>query len=208
MLIGEGQEWSSGESQAWEILSQFASDDVCRKANARFDELSGHYVLPMFNAKMSVSPRDRQIWGDSWLSSHLLTELPHYSRLSTLWYLIQAKDLPLSGNLINPREANGGLIFAQGSHMLPLDRIIEKYSQDIHGFLQRGSVLGAEPLQYGDASLKLFPFPRIPVTLVLWKDDEEFPARADILFDSTCSVHLPPDIIWSTAMMTTLLMLQ
>jgi hypothetical protein len=49
--------------------------------------------------------------------------------------------------------------------------------------------------------------PRIPVTLILWLSDEEFPARADLLFDSTCEIHLPLDILWSIAMMTILVFL-
>ena len=62
-------------------------------------------------------------------------------------------------------------------------------------------------MNHGDASVKIFPFPRVPVVLLIWKHDEEFPARADILFDSTCSEHLPTDIIWSTAIMSILVML-
>ncbi len=49
--------------------------------------------------------------------------------------------------------------------------------------------------------------PKIPVTLILWLQDEEFPARADLLFDSSCELHVPIDIIWSIAMMSTLVML-
>jgi hypothetical protein len=62
-------------------------------------------------------------------------------------------------------------------------------------------------MDYGDTSVRLFPFPRVPVVLIIWKQDKEFPARADILLDSTCSEHLPTDIIWSTAMMSILTML-
>ena len=207
MLIGTGQDWLDGEEQAWQRLSQLAYTNVCRNAKADFDEISGHYALPVFNAKVFISPGGRRIWGDSWIADLLLNELPNYSRLSALWYLLQARDIPLSGNLINPREVNGGLIFAQGSHMLPLDKIVERYGNDVQGLIQRGITLGGEQLDYGDASVRLFPFPRVPVVLLIWKDDGEFPARADILFDSTCSQHLPTDIIWSIAMMTILLVL-
>jgi hypothetical protein len=41
----------------------------------------------------------------------------------------------------------------------------------------------------------------------LWLEDDEFPARLDLLFDSTCAMHLPTDIIWSIAMMSVLIML-
>ena len=60
---------------------------------------------------------------------------------------------------------------------------------------------------YGDASLRLFPFPRVSVTIIVWKGDKEFASRADLLLDSTCELHLPVDIVWSTAMMSVLVML-
>ena len=207
MLIGTGQDWLDGEEQAWQRLSQLAFTNVCRNAKAGFDEASGHYVLPVFNSNVFISPGGRRIWGDSWIADLLLNKLPHYSRLSALWYLLQAKDIPLSGNLVNPREVKGGLIFAQGSHMLPLDKVVEQYGNDVQRLIQRGITFGGEQLDYGDASVRLFPFPRVPVVLLIWKDDGEFPARADILFDSTCSQHLPTDIIWSIAMMSILLVL-
>ena len=121
--------------------------------------------------------------------------------------MIHSKDIPLSGNLVNPREVSGGLIFTQGSHVLPLNRLVEKYGSDVEQFVNTGISLGGEQMTYGDASVRLFPFPRVPVVLIIWKHDKEFPARADILLDSTCSEHLSTDIIWSTAMMSILLML-
>jgi hypothetical protein len=54
------------------------------------------------------------------------------------------------------------------------------------------------------SSLKLLPMPRIPVAIILWLEDEEFPPRAVLLLDSTCELQLPLDIIWSIAMMSVL----
>ena len=81
------------------------------------------------------------------------------------------------------------------------------YGNDIKQFVKRGISLGGEQMNHGDASVKLFPFPRVPVVLIFWEYDKEFPSRADILFDSVCSKHLPTDIIWATAMMSILVML-
>lgn len=206
MQVGEGQDWAEGEQQAWELLSYLDSESVCLRAQAEYNETGGCYILCMFGGMVSVSPKSKEIRGDSEIAELILKQLPHYSRLSILWYLVSAKDIPLSGILINPRGVNGGLIFASGSHVLPLDKLIERYGNDIDGFVRKGITLGGERLDYGDASLKLTPLPRVPLTLILWKADEEFPARADILFDSTCSSHLPTDIIWSTAMMSILVM--
>jgi len=41
--------------------------------------------------------------------------------------------------------------------------------------------------------------PRIPITVVIWAKDEEFDARAPILFDDTASEHLPLDGLFVAA---------
>ncbi len=207
MLIGEEKDWLDGVEQAWEVLTSLSTEGVCRKTKADFDESAGYYILRLFNEKAYVSIKERRIWGDSKISDLILNELSHYSVLAVLWYLVQAKDINLSGNLINPREVNGGLIFTQGTHELPLNRLVEKYSNDIEQFVNRGISLGGEQMNYGDVSVRLFPFPRVPVVFIIWKHNKEFPAHAHILLDSTCREHLPTDIIWSTAMMSILSML-
>ena len=116
-------------------------------------------------------------------------------------------DIPLTGSLVQPGNVKGGDIFFRGTHVLPLDKLALKYGNDTGGFLKRGTDLGGVPMNYGDASVKLFPFPRLPVVLILWQEDDEFPSRADILFDSTCEFHLALDILWSTAMESLLIMM-
>ncbi len=144
MLTGERQDWLKGEERAWEILALLDPEDVCHKTKVDFDESAGYYILPLFNGKAYISLKERYIWGDSKVADLVLNELPHYSKLSALWYLIQAKDIPLSGNLVSPREVNGGLIFSQGSHVLPLNRLVEKYGKDVERLVRRGVSLGGE----------------------------------------------------------------
>ena len=207
MSVDEEQDWLEGEKRAWQRLSDLTPASVCRNAKADYNEASGHYVLPLFNTEISISPKDRSIRGHSGTADMLLNELSQYSRLASLCYLSGAKDIPLSGNLINPRQLSGGQMFIQGSHVLPLDRIVARYSHDVNAFVQRGTNFGSEQLAYGDTSIRLMPFPRVPVVLIIWKGDGEFPARAEILFDANCSQHLSTDIIWATAMMSIMMML-
>jgi len=207
MLVGEGHDWNEGEERAWDALAGLDPDDVSRRAHVVYDRSRGAYLLPLFNKEMSVRPGDRRISGNSPQADLLLDRLGDYAPLSILWYLIQAKDVPPSGSLVNPSHTSEGRMFFAGAHALPLDRLVRRYGNDARGFLHRGCELGGEQLDFGDASLRLFPFPRVPVVVLLWTRDEEFPARADLLFDSTCSIHLPMDILWATAMMTVLVML-
>jgi hypothetical protein len=198
---------SSGEEKVWEALANLDPGDVCRRAQTVFDRAEGLYTLKSFNRNISVSPRDKKFFSSGVKNDALLQRLGYFSRLSFLWYLVNAKDIPLSGKFVRPADLKGGQLFFRGTHVIPLERLAEIYCSDIKGFIMKGKGLGAEKLTFGDASIKLLPLPRVPVVLILWGGDEEFPARADLLFDSSCEFHLPLDIIWSVAMMSVLIMM-
>ena len=55
--------------------------------------------------------------------------------------------------------------------------------------------LKAEPCEYGDASVSIRILPNVPVVFVIWGRDDEFEARASILFDETTSRQLPLDAL-------------
>jgi len=46
-------------------------------------------------------------------------------------------------------------------------------------------LFGATTSSIGDSSVRIQAFPKVPITLVIWKGDEEFPSDGTILFDSS-----------------------
>jgi hypothetical protein len=198
---------SSGEEKAWRILRGLDPFDVCRNASVVFDEKNRYYILRSFCIDFSVIPEEKIIKGATHQGETIIKKYSYFFIHSCLWYLINAKDIPLTGRLIKPVNIKGGEMFFRGSHVLPLDNMAKKYGDDKEAFIKKGEELCAEVLDYGDASLKILPMPRIPVTLILWLKDEEFPPRADLLLDSTYELQLPLDILWSIAMLSILVMI-
>jgi hypothetical protein len=198
---------SPGENKAWEILATLDPDDVCRAAIVSYDRVPERYIVRSFGMDFLVAPKDRTISSAAPESDVLLKRLGYFFKLSILWYLVSAKDIACTGRLVKLQNVKGGEIFTKGSHILPLDKVAQKFGKDKEGFLKKGTGLGGEAVKYGDASVKLYPFPRVAAVLMLWLEDEEFPARADLMFDSTCGIQLATDIIWSIAMMCVLVML-
>ncbi len=197
-----------GEDKAWETLASLQPDFVCKASSVIFDAERDAYVIKSFGMDFTVSSKNRSITSDSEGSAPLLQRLSYFFRLSVLWYLVSVKDITCTGRLTKLEQIRGGEAFTRGSHILPLESIAVKYGKDKKGFMQRGILLGAQqPVSLADISIQLWPLPRIPVILSLWLENEEFPARIDLLLDSTCDLQLPPDIIWSVAMMTSLMML-
>lgn len=198
---------AAGEEKAWEVLAAMDPKDVCRAASVQVDAVSGAYRVASYGMEFLVSARERSIAGNAQGSEVLLQRLGEFFRLSLLWYLVSAKDIPCTGRLTRIEHIKGGEAFSRGSHVLPLGKLAGKYGNNKDGFIEKGKRLGGEVQNYGDAAVRLYPFPRVPVVLTLWLADEEFPARADLLLDSSCDLQLPPDITWSIAMMSVLVML-
>jgi hypothetical protein len=196
-----------GEKEAWGILSDLDPRDVETRAGAVFYPDTSAYRLRCLGQEILVSLTARDIAGFSVWSRFLIKELGEYSRLAILRYLIHAKNLPLSGRLVKPSDLPGGDFFSKGTHVLPLNKITSRFEHDFDGFIETGKSLGGSQVEYGDVSLMLPPFTRVPVVIILWAGDDEFPSKLSLLFDSSCTSHAATDILWSTAMMTIEMML-
>jgi hypothetical protein len=198
---------SPGADKAWNLLQGLDHSVVCRNASVAFDQNSGSYIVRSFCYDFYVNATDRTIKSPSEAGEHIVRKYDYFFVHACLWYLIHVRDIPLSHKLIQPLNIKGGEVFFRGSHALPLENIAQRYGDDRTAFLNKGKEICAALPSYGDASLKLFPFPRMPVFLILWLKDDEYPPRADLLFDSNCEAQVPLDIIWSIAMVSLLVML-
>lgn len=197
----------TGEDKAWELVKDLDPADVCRNARAVFNHHLGSYILKSFGMDINVEPQNKGLHCDGPNGTLLLEKIGYFSKVSILWYLVGARDILPSGNLIKPENLKGGLIFFRGTHVLPLDRLASRYQDCKERFLSRAKELGGDRLDYGDASVRLFPLPRVPVVIILRRGDDEFPPAADLLFDSTCQLHLALDVLWAVAMQSILIMM-
>jgi hypothetical protein len=196
-----------GEAKAWETLAGLKPKDVCSGAKAAYDEAARAYTIKSFGIDFTVSPDAKTIASGDPGAGLFLERYKDFFKLAVLWYMTSAKDIPATGRLIRPLDVKGGQRFFSGTHVLPLHRIEDRFGRDKAAFIEQGLRFGSEIASYGDAAVRLYPLPRVPVTLILWLQDEEYPARATLFFDSTVDFQLSlSDIVWSVAMMTTLVM--
>jgi hypothetical protein len=196
-----------GETRGWELLAACDPRDVCERAEADYSPEERSYTVGVFGLPVVVTPASRAMSGSSADSELILTKAGYFSRLSILHYLLGAQRIPPAGRLVKPSDLRSGHIYLQGSHVLPLDQMAARFARDADGFLGQAGRFGGEPRAYGDAGAELRPLPRLPVTLVFWREDDEFPARSDLFFDTTCEQHVPGDILWSVAMLCIKVML-
>jgi len=64
-----------------------------------------------------------------------------------------------------------------------------------------GAAYGAEPAGQGDYSVVVSALPLVPLALILWKGDDEFPPEGNILFDRSIDGLLSAeDVAWLSGM--------
>ena len=192
----------TGEKKAWDVLADMDPKGVQARADVLFNTSNDRYEIICFGRDICLSIAERSVYGKTEPGDCLVREVGEQLRLTLLMYLIHAKDIPLSGKLVRPSDLPGGIIYVKGTHVLPLDKIAQRYDNNAENFFRKSRELGGTALGYGDMSHTLFPFPRIPVVLIVWSGDDEFPPRCSLLFDASCTYHMPADIIWSTAKLT------
>jgi hypothetical protein len=131
-------------------------------------------------------------------------------QLLILQYLIQAKDLPLGGKWISEKELKNGEMFYRGVHSLDMFKnpLEGRFGTRPDHFLEAGLSIGGVEVDHGDIGFQFQGLPRIPVLLILWAADDEFPAKVTILFDPTIEHHLALDTIWGLVRVITFKLLE
>lgn len=196
----------AGERLAWELLAAGSPELICARSGATFDGAGAAYRLVSFGRLFTLLPGSRQVRCRESAGAAMLERHGDLLRLSLLWYLVKATGDRPTGTLANPTRFPGGDLFARGTHVLPLDALAARYGRRPEAFLAAGSAFGGRRAPYGDVAVELPALPNVPVTLLLWRADDEFPARADLLFDATAPRHLPTDVLWAIAMLAVQLM--
>jgi hypothetical protein len=198
---------NSGELRAWESLRALAPLDVAARAGVRYEADADVFIVPSFGQELRVCRGQQVITAAGEEGERLVQRAGYFSRLAALTYLLNVQPALPSGTWIKPADMKAGDIYYRGSHILPMARVGAKYDGRAADFIVRGLALGGERLSFGDASVRVCPFPRLPMAIILWVSDDEFGARSELMFDSTCEQHLPQDILWSTAMLCVTMML-
>jgi hypothetical protein len=178
---------------------------LCARTAVAYDPIRGRYLCPCLGQEVAADVGTRTLTSESPLGASLLGRLGYFSQIAILHYLLHGQAIPLAGRLVSPGDLASGQLYFRGSHVLPTDPLAKAFAAAPESVLGRGKALGGRRLSgFGDGALELLPLPRVPVTLVLWRGDDEFPSRASVLFDATCEQHLAPDVVWSVAMLCVL----
>ncbi len=121
--------------------------------------------------------------------------VPLKTKVLLLHYLLHAKGTPLSGRMITFKELPEGVIYSPTFAKRTLNPLIRNFGKSLQRLVDVGEKLGGQKAAFGDISVTISAFPRVPITIVLWWGDSEFPPSASIMFDATVNDYLPTEDI-------------
>lgn len=166
--------------------------DVCARSLCGYDSESGTYSLHGWDRRYSINPTNRTITtADKKKSQH------GYFDLFLIHYLLGAQAVEPTGEWISEKDMPGGVTFFRGPHAVPTGLITDVVGDDLDRFRTLCESFGGTPLGMGDAAYSFTVTDRIPVAILYWIGDEDFPAEAKILYDRTITEHLELDGIYA-----------
>lgn len=182
----------------WQQLDKLDRRKTAQRAKCQYVSNLERYVVTMLNTEYAVYLSERKI------SSVRPGSAPaeFLQQLCILAYLINAKDLPLANKLVRAEALPGGQFFFRGLHALPTEKLEEAFGRCSEKLFDVAGRFRGERRDFGDASIQLSVLPRIPLTMVIWRGDEEFAARASVLFDQTAADQLPLDALLAAVNLT------
>jgi hypothetical protein len=117
-------------------------------------------------------------------------EVSMRDKVLILHYLISAKGTPIANKLISFKELQGGNSYFRTFSKRAIEPLVEHFGEQPYGLVDTADKLGGHTVTYGDVAVTVNAFSHVPITIVLWQGDEEFPAQGDILFDAAISDYL------------------
>jgi hypothetical protein len=186
-----------------EALREGTPDLVARLAGVeiRRDSAEGACLLvPFLNDEVSIA------WAEfRFQSTRSGQEPPIQQQILILHYLKGAwasGGAPVTGQWISFQEVPDGRFYMDAFQRRAKNPLLQAFGERPERLIGiAGDAYGAVPLDQGDFSVVVKALPLVPMALVLWKGDDEFPPEGNILFDRNISGILSAeDIAWLAGM--------
>ncbi|MBN1105628.1 MAG: DUF3786 domain-containing protein [Deltaproteobacteria bacterium] len=178
-----------------DLLARLAGAEI-RKESAESVSL----LVPFLNDEVSVT------WDDlRFQSTRSGQEPPIQQQILLLHYLKGAwasGGAVATGQWISFQEIPDGRFYMDAFQRRAKNPLVQAFGEKPERLIGiAGDAYGAVPLDQGDFSVVVKVLPLVPMALVLWRGDEEFPPEGNILFDRNISAILSAeDIAWLAGM--------
>jgi hypothetical protein len=109
------------------------------------------------------------------------------------YYFNTCDGTPTTGEWIAFNQIPEGLFYAQAFQGYTGNELAKVFGNDSEAFIEANIQLHGRREFFGNISFSYQVLPRIPIMVVCWLGDEDFPTSYRILFDSSAHHHLVTD---------------
>ncbi len=119
--------------------------------------------------------------------------LPSFLQTLLLYYFFTADGAPLTGRWVSFAELPNGRVYHSAFQGYSGDEIAGAFALDLEAFRRACENAGGIRCELGDAAYRFDALPRMPLLLVYWLGDEDFPSSCKALFDASAAHYLPAE---------------
>ena len=174
-------------AQAWDALDRTDIADRARHCSMMWDAASGRVRFTSLGQTLEIDPVLHQICEPDGRPARRIFQIV------ALHHLLHAGDVLPAGRETPLHVFQDLMLYHNTIKWRVLDILANAFGQRPELLHEAGARLGGAPRDFGDASVRLLPLPRVAWTAVIHSADDEFPAEAKVLFDDNATHLLPPE---------------
>jgi len=114
----------------------------------------------------------------------------------------KAKLVPETTRLVSFKQLIGGQAYYKAFAERAIQPLATTFGFKPQMLIDASTLLGGIHQTHGEYSVKIYALPHVPLTIILWAETAEFPASADILFDSNANNYLTTEELAGLAGLT------
>jgi hypothetical protein len=176
-----------------DLLQSLKSADIA--TSARHLDLAlndrGEAEVPFFGTSYLVSREGVRRADEKRFSDAIASALIHY--------ILKGSDCRSKGQFVTLAQLAGPLFEHSSYTQSALERpIVKRFQSKVHELLTIAASVGGHPggeAGLGAVSLIFYLLPHIPLQLIFYDRDDEFPARATLLFDRNATQFIDFEVL-------------
>ena len=170
-------------------VRDFAKSDLAEMIGCcAFTPADGGFTLRFIDRTLNVTyPEGVVTYADD------SAAVPDIVRILVLHHAVNAHRVPLSAHTISFKELPGGDIYIGPFTNRCIRYLCGVFGNNIAALKQAVARTEHREESFGDYSATIQVMPRVPVTLIVYEGDDEFPANANILFNGSAADLLPTE---------------
>lgn len=174
---------------AWDKAVKLDVKTLASNSGARLGPGTKQLGLKVMDEECVIDLEKRKIS----YAGRRIGSLNRHIQILILHYLNGAGNAQLANRLATYRDFEGGAVYYSAFKSRTINLLVTTFGKNPELLRHVCEAMRAESVETGSVGFKIYFFPKVPVTVVLWLGDEEVPTSANVLFDANAGKILPTE---------------